>query len=100
MGPGKLTLIDFWETWYAGCIVAFPKVAALNEDYADELDVIGIATEDREGAQNLASKKGATFINLYGSKEVLEMYEVYAYPRYVLIDKKGIVIGEYTGFSK
>ena len=100
LGPGKLTLIDFWEVWCGGCIIAFPKVAALNENYADDLDVIGIATENREGAQNLAIKKGATFINLYGSKEVLEMYEVNVYPRYVLVDKKGIVIGEYTGFSK
>ncbi|ULQ55859.1 TlpA family protein disulfide reductase [Flavihumibacter rivuli] len=36
---GKLVLLDFWSTWCASCIEAFPKMQALQQTFGDSLQV-------------------------------------------------------------
>ncbi len=96
----KLTLIDFWEVWCSPCISSFPKVERLKNKYSDKLQVIGIVSEDKENAIKLIEEKETTFLNLFGTKDLLDEYSVNSYPRYFLIDKKGIVQKEYFGFSE
>ncbi len=96
----KLTLIDFWEVWCGWCIKSFPEVEKLKNKYPEKLQVIGILTQDKESAIKLIEKKKTTFTNLIGNKKLLENYSVNSYPRYFLIDKKGIVRKEYFGFSE
>ena len=95
----KLTLVDFWEVWCGHCIASFPKVDELNNKYRDKLQVIGIVTEDKENAIKLIKAKSITFTNLFGDSELLKIYNVNSFPRYFLIDNKGIVQKEYFGFS-
>ena len=97
---GKITLIDFWEVWCGPCIKSFPKVETLHKKYQNDVQIIGIATEGEESAKKLIAKKGVTFPNLLGTKEVHAAYNVNSFPRYFLIDKKGIVQKEYFGFSE
>lgn len=96
---GKFTLLDFWEVWCGPCIKSFPKVEELNKKYQDDLQIVGIVTESEESAVKLIEKKGVTFLNLFGDKNIHEAYQVNSYPRYFLIDKNGIVQKEYFGFS-
>jgi thiol-disulfide isomerase/thioredoxin len=96
----KLTLIDFWEVWCGHCISSFPKVEKLKNKYSESLQVVGIVTEDRENAIKLIEEKETTFLNLFGTKGLLNEYSVNSYPRYFLIDKNGIVQKEYRGFSE
>lgn len=97
---GKVTLIDFWETWCGPCIRSFPKVEELNRKYKDDLQIIGVVTQNEESAMKLVEKKGISFINLYGDKSVHENFGVNSFPRYFLLDANGIVIKEYFGFSE
>lgn len=96
---GKFILIDFWEVWCGPCIQSFPKVEELNRKYQDYLQIVGIVTESKESAVKLIEKKGVTFLNLFGDKNVHKDYQVNSYPRYFLIDKNGIIQNEYFGFS-
>lgn len=96
---GKYILLDFWEVWCGPCIKSFPKVEELNRKYQDDLQIVGIVTESKESAINLIEKKGVTFLNLFGDKDIHTDYQVNSYPRYFLIDKNGIVQKEYFGFS-
>jgi len=96
---GKFILLDFWEVWCGPCIQSFPKVEELNKKYKDNLQIVGIVTESEESAVKLVEKKGVTFLNLFGDKEIHRDYKVNSYPRYFLIDKNGIVQNEYFGFS-
>lgn len=96
----KLTLIDFWEVWCGWCIKSFPEVEKLKNKYSEKLQVIGIVTEEKEDAIKLIEKKRTTFLNLIGTRKILKAYDVYSFPRYFLIDKKGIVQKEYHGFSE
>jgi len=99
LNTGKLILIDFWEVWCGPCIKSFPKVEELNKKYKEKVQVLGIVSESRESAIKLVEKKGVTFTNLFGNKEMHKKYGVNSYPRYFLINKDGIVINEYFGFS-
>ena len=95
----KLTLVDFWEVWCGHCIASFPKVEEIKNKYEDNLQVIGIVTQDKKNAIKLIKAKGITFTNLIGNNELLKIYGVNSFPRYFLIDKDGIVQKEYFGFS-
>jgi thiol-disulfide isomerase/thioredoxin len=99
-GPDKVTLIDFWEVWCGPCIKSLPEVEKLRSTYKDRLQVIGVVTEDKETAIKLIGKKGITFLNLFADKDYLRKFSVNSYPRYFLIDNKGVVQQEYFGFSE
>lgn len=95
----KVTLIDFWEVWCGPCIASFPKVENLKNKFSSDLNIFGIVSEDKVNAIKLVEKKGTTFINLIGNKELKTTFSVNEIPRYFLINKNGIIQKEYTGFS-
>lgn len=99
ISSGKLTLLDFWEVWCGPCIKSLPDVEKIHKRFSGRVDVIGIATDDFENAKKLVSQKRITFPTLIGDKVVIGNYGVNSYPRYVLIDKNGIVRKVYFGFS-
>ena len=96
---GKIMLIDFWEVWCGPCIASFPKVEGLKNKFSSNLNIIGIVSEDKKNAVKLVEKKGTTFLNLIGNKELKKAFNVTSWPRYFLIDKYGIIQKEYHGFS-
>ncbi|AOW17370.1 hypothetical protein LPB03_07805 [Polaribacter vadi] len=96
----KITLIDFWEVWCGPCIASFPKVEDLKNKFSSKLNIVGIVTEDKENAVKLVKKKGTSFLNLIGNKELKKTFSVNSWPRYFLIDKNGIIQKEYFGFSE
>jgi thiol-disulfide isomerase/thioredoxin len=95
----KLTLIDFWEVWCGYCIASFPKIEEIKNKYRESLQVIGIVTQDKENAISLIKSKTITFTNLFGNRDLLNIFGVNSFPRYFLIDNNGIVQKEYFGFS-
>jgi thiol-disulfide isomerase/thioredoxin len=97
---GKLILLDFWEAWCGPCIAALPKIVKLANEYSDNLQVVGIVVDDKEGAMKLIEKHGITFLNISGTKDLLDSYSVDSYPRYFLVDRNGIVQKEYDGFTE
>lgn len=99
LNSDKVLLIDFWEVWCGYCIQSFPKVDELAKKYKN-LKVIGIVTENKEQAIRLVEKKGVSFTNLFGNKELLKSFHVNSFPRYFIVDKNGIIQKEYYGFSK
>ena len=95
----KLTLIDFWEVWCGHCIVSLPKVEELRQKYKEDLEVLGIVSDDSEGAKQIIEGKGISFQNLIGNREIEKVFSVNSWPRYFLVDKNSIVLKEYIGFS-
>ena len=95
----KLALLDFWEVWCAPCILSLPKIEKISKQYSDNLQVIGIVTDDTLNARKFINQKGITFTNLIGNKSLLTKYEIDSYPRYFIVDKNGNILKEYYGFS-
>jgi thiol-disulfide isomerase/thioredoxin len=95
----KLTLIDFWEVWCGHCVASLPKVEELWGLYGADLQVLGIVSDDSDEARKILKSKGISFQNLIGSRELEKEFGVNGWPRYFLVDKNGIVLKEYFGFS-
>ncbi|MDH3402463.1 MAG: TlpA family protein disulfide reductase [Acidobacteriota bacterium] len=96
---GKAVLLDFWGTWCAPCVQAFPKLQRLHEDYGDRLSVVGLAyySGEPEDIAATAAEHGLGYTILAGNEETLEMFDVFAFPSYVLISAAGEVVFSRAG---
>lgn len=74
---GKLIILDFWATWCVPCIKNFPKLHALQNEFADKIKVLAVTQEDT-GKINKFFKTGAgkehTYVNSVINDSVLSKY--------------------------
>lgn len=75
------------------------KVENLKTKFANQINIVGIVSEELESARKLIEKKGITFANIIGNSQLKASFEINSWPRYLLIDQSGIVRKEYFGFS-
>ena len=56
---GKVTLVNFWATWCPPCRAEIPDLVKLQEQYKDQLIVIGVSSD--EGPTEMVSRFAADF---------------------------------------
>ena len=90
---GKIVILDFWATWCAPCIKAFPHLQALEETFAGKLKVFTITSTDTE-------ERIAKFLQKFDTKLPIVMDEDGALKKQfphrvishtILIDQNGVV---------
>ena len=98
---GKIVILDFWATWCAPCRKSIPDLISIQDEYEDELVVIGISLDQPATQNNLQ-----LFINNFGinypvvlcTYEVSEAYgNIQAIPTSFIIDKEGNIINKHIG---
>lgn len=96
---GQYVLLDFWGHWCGPCIKAMPKMKALHAQYTKSLAIIGIAMEDASDAalwKQAIRKHEVPGLQLSELQQangpVISGYNVTAFPTYMLLDRKGVVI--------
>ena len=91
---GKAVLLDFWGSWCAPCVHAFPTLRRLHADFADTLQVVGLAYYSGELSDiaAAAAEHGLDYTVLEGSEETLDKFGIFAFPTYVLISADGEVL--------
>lgn len=96
---GKAVLLDFWGTWCAPCIHAFPKLSRLHEEFSDRLTVVGLAfySGEVEDVAAAAAEHALAYTVLAGEEATLEKFEILAFPSYVLISADGEVVFTLAG---
>lgn len=99
---GKIVILDFWATWCPPCRQELKIIQKLYDEYKDK-DVIILCInsgENREKVENFIDENNYTFtVLLDNDGKVSEMYKVKGIPRVLLIDKKGVIIKDITGYS-
>jgi thiol-disulfide isomerase/thioredoxin len=108
--PGRLLLIDFWQSHCGPCLEAMHGIVELNQQYGPfGLDVIGIAYESgtREEALSqilsIRGRYGIRYPTLLGngrSCPVRNQFDIQAFPTLVLIDQNGDIVLRKEGLSK
>lgn len=96
-----VVLLDFWEWWCGPCLNSLPKVnkiANLYKQYG--LVTIGIASDDPDRAEKIIMNKKLNFEQVIGNAELKTLFDVTSFPRYILIDQKGIIRKIYRGYSE
>jgi peroxiredoxin len=92
---GKVVLLNFWATWCPPCRKEMPDFVKLQETYGKRgFEVVGVAIDDPQAAQDFADQLGVTYPILAGSMDAVKVAQAYgdrfqALPYSVLIDRQG-----------
>lgn len=101
---GKMVLLDFWTFGCINCQHILPDLRQLEEEYADELVVIGIHSGKFEAEHH--NQKIREAILKFGIQhpvindadyKLWDAYAVRAWPTVVLISPNGKVVGQHAG---
>ena len=103
---GKVVLVDFWFMDCAPCIQTIPHLNELHHKYGEKgLQIVGVNPYDNN-EKNLKrfpkflSRHPIDYPIFFTSGEAIEPFNIFSFPTYYLIDKKGKIIHKGTGFSK
>ncbi|MBV60632.1 MAG: hypothetical protein CMH65_04965 [Nevskiales bacterium] len=102
--PGKTVLINFWATWCPPCRDEIPELIELQEAYGDsELQVLGIALDDRARVAEYAARMGMNYpVLVVEGAEGFDLMDAYGaqvggLPFNVLIHPDGSVAMRHEG---
>ncbi len=100
---GKVVVLDFWATWCGPCRESMPVVEAIHQKFAPKgVEVWSINTEGPSvaaEARALASKLGATSLQLSDDGRVGSRFKVTTIPHMVVIDRAGVIRHVHRGFT-
>ncbi len=101
---GKVVLLDFWTSGCINCQQIVPDLNRLEEEFADELVIIGVHSGKYDREQEDQSVRQSLL--RYGLKHpvvndpdfvIWSIYGVNAWPTLILIDPEGNVVGGRAG---
>lgn len=89
----ELLIIDFWATWCAPCIAAFPKLNDIQEKYKNTIQIIAVNNEDETKTKSFLKNKNFSFaFYLDHKKELFQKFDIQSLPVTIILDKKGTFI--------
>jgi peroxiredoxin len=97
---GKVVLLDFWATWCQPCRAMIPHEMELNRQFDTRpFAILGISRDNkREDLKNFVDREKIPWPNIFdGGGTICKEWEISAFPTFVLIDHKGIIIGRWEG---
>lgn len=95
---GEIRLLDFWATWCAPCREEIPMLNELQATYGDRgLRILAISDEDAEVIRDFVEKYEVSYLNLVGTEDVSEEYQVLGLPTAYLVDGEGRIIDSFLG---
>jgi thiol-disulfide isomerase/thioredoxin len=101
---GKIVVLDFWTQGCINCIHVIPDLARLEEEYSEELVVVGVhwAKFDRErqleAVRQSVQRYGVEYPIVNDELEQIRAaYQVTAWPTLMLVGARGNVVGTHAG---
>ena len=109
---GKVVFLNFWATWCPPCKKELPDIEDLYNEYnlnQDEVVFLGITNpssaeypnnqdEEKEKINSFINDNNYTFPTLFDETgEVLQNYNISAFPTTFMIDKEGNIVGYVPG---
>ena len=100
---GKVVILDFWATWCPPCRKGIPDLISIQNEYKDDLVVIGISLDQPATQDQLVpfiESYGINYPIVLGNIEVSSAYgNIQAIPTTFIIDKEGNIINKHIGLA-
>ena len=99
---GYVLVMDFFATWCPPCREAIPHLMELNQKYGKQgLQVLGLsADEDGEKVvKEFVAEKRITYPVALAGDSLMADYGLRSIPTMYVINKKGVMVEKYMGFS-
>ena len=94
---GRFVLLDFWATWCTPCLRMIPTLNQLQEEYGDQLVIIGLSEETEEEVRQFREPAILYSVAIDTKKHLQGEYAVAGLPYGVLIEPGGTVV--YQGYG-
>jgi thiol-disulfide isomerase/thioredoxin len=100
---GKVIVLNFWATWCGPCKAEIPDLVTLQEQYRDDLVVLGFSVDDTpEKMKPYATEYKINYPLLVGNgrEDVQDAYgPLWGIPVSVIIDREGKVARKHSGIA-
>jgi thiol-disulfide isomerase/thioredoxin len=100
---GKVILLNFWATWCGPCRAEIPSLVELQEQYADDLVVLGLSVDDpAEKLLPYAAEFKMNYPVLVGNgrEDVQEAFgPLFGIPVSVIIGRDGLIAKKHSGIA-
>src|SRR5271167_3236657 len=97
---GKVVLLNFWATWCGPCREEIPSLIALQKQYKDKLQIIGMLTDDDDddALHKLMEAEGINFPVVLATPQMrMEYGGIPALPTLFVINTEGRVVQKHVG---
>jgi thiol-disulfide isomerase/thioredoxin len=100
---GKVILVNFWATWCGPCVIEIPYLVELQNEYKDDLVILGVSVDDTpEKMKPYATKMQINYPLLVGlgRDDVQDAYgPLWGIPVSVIVDRDGKVSKKHSGIA-
>jgi alkyl hydroperoxide reductase subunit AhpC len=89
---GKIIVMNFWFVECKPCIMEMPELNELTDKYKNsDVVFLGFATNNKPKIEDFLKTKTFKYHIIPASKQVVESYQVEAFPTHIIIDKQSII---------
>ena len=90
---GKITIVNFWETWSSDCVLAMQHLKDLKKEFSSDLQVVCVSSDDLDRTINFIGKGSFPFDFVYDSEKLLsDVFPHLGIPHSILVDKYGKIL--------
>lgn len=97
---GKVVLLDFWATWCAPCLEAFPPLKEMRTELGSaEFEIVSVTLYSGlpEDIQWVMDKYKPDHPVLLGGPQIPVTFGIIGFPTYLLMGKDGKLVRRYVG---
>lgn len=99
---GKMLIVNYWATWCGPCRIEMPEMVALQKQYANKVQFIGIAIDEPGPTSQFAKQIGVNYPILIGNNSAMDLMRsqgnnLGGLPFTVFFDAKGKLVGKHIG---